>query len=173
MASLVYAIFKDDTQAFTAAVSNAIMLWDDILISETGQTSETLRDIVHAQFGLAGLTGIAEVLWHQGIDVYSLKSNRLMKAYEYHASILLGEVPEDVKGVKLNWVGYNPANWEMVYAHYVNRKGLEMPKSKVVVESHRPEAFKFNWGLGTLTHYTPPSSKTSNFAFLWDYFLGK
>ena len=32
---------------------------------ERGETTETLRDLVHAQFGLAGLLQVAELAWQQ------------------------------------------------------------------------------------------------------------
>ena len=157
-AQLQFAIFSNDVALFETSVKNAKTIIENLLISETGQEVETLRDIVHAQFGLAGLTGICELLWHHNIDIYSSMNNRLAKSYEYHASILLGEVPEDIKGQKLNWVGFNPANWEIVYNHFVNRKAMQMPKSKAILEKKRPESFGFHWGLGTITHFTAPKN---------------
>jgi len=152
-ARLQYAIFKNDNKEIDACVQSTKMLFDNLLISNTGQEVETLRDIVHNQFGLAGLTGISEILWHQGIDTYSLKNSLLCKAYEYVASILLGEIPEDIKGKELHWVGWIPTNWEMVYNHFVNRKNMSMPKTNIVLNKNRPEDFSFHWGLGTVTHY--------------------
>lgn len=78
LARLQYAVFAENDAEFKSCVNNVPMLFDNLLISPTGQEVETLRDLVHAQFGLGGLTRICEILWNQGIDTYSLKNNLLM-----------------------------------------------------------------------------------------------
>jgi hypothetical protein len=150
-ARLQYAIYKDDKREFEFCRENARMLMTNILTTLQGRTSETLRDIVHAQYGLAGLSGILELLWHQKNNIYR---ERLRNAYEYHASILLGNIPRDIQNKKLYWVGFVPANWEMAYNAFVHRfKRFEMPNTKRLLERQRPEAYDQHWGLGTLTHY--------------------
>jgi hypothetical protein len=156
MARMQYAIFRNNNKEYETNIKNFNMLFDNLFSKEfkdTGKEIETLRDIVHAQFGLAGLTGIAEIMWNQGSDVYSLRNNLLLKSYEYHASILLNKIPADIKGETLNWVKWIPANWEIAYNHYCNRRQLDMPLSKQILDNNRPEFFEMHWGLGTLTHY--------------------
>ena len=47
-----------------------------------------------------------------------------------------------------------PADWEIAYNHYVNRKGFQMPNTLALLTKNRPEGYAFHWGLGTLTHCT-------------------
>jgi hypothetical protein len=152
-ARLQYAIFKEDKKEFDWAVDNARTLMGNSFVGTNGQMIETLRDIVHAQFHMAGLTGLCEILWHHGIDLYSTNNNILRSAYEFHARILLGDIPEELKGQKLHWVGYNNANWEIAMNHYVDRLGGTMPKSEELLKRHRPTNYGKHWGLDTLTHY--------------------
>lgn len=159
-ARLSYAIFTENDAEFSKCVQETSRLFDNLLISSTGQEVETLRDITHACMGIGSLVGISEILWHQGIDTYSLKSNLLLTALEYHASIIQGTIPADIlPTVKNNavWkacVMYSAvANWEIAYNHFTVRKLLKMPKTQALIESHRPEGYGFHWGLGTLTHF--------------------
>lgn len=152
-ARLQYAIFRNNTDEYTKSLNMTRQLMTNILTGRNGRTSETLRDIVHAQYGLAGITGITELFYHQGLNVYR---DRLMSAYEYHARILLGDIPSDLKGKQLEWVGFIPAQWEMVYNAFVNRlKRSSMPNTLKLLQQKRAEGYDKHWGLGTLTHYIP------------------
>jgi hypothetical protein len=156
-ARLQYAIFRNNTDEYTKSLSMTRQLMTNILTVRNGRTSETLRDIVHAQYGLAGITGSTELFYHQGLNVYR---DRLMSAYEYHARILLGDIPSDLKGKQLEWVGFIPAQWEMVYNAFVNRlKRSSMPNTLKLLLQKRPEGYDKHWGLGTLTHYIPIGRK--------------
>lgn len=50
---------------------------------ENGQTQEASRDQQHAFFGLGIASGMAEVAWNQGDDVYGMLDNRLLEGFEF------------------------------------------------------------------------------------------
>jgi len=53
-----------------------------------GECTETLRDIFHSQFGLAGLIQTAELAWQQNRDLYSYSSYAIAASMELHARII-------------------------------------------------------------------------------------
>jgi alpha-glucosidase len=120
----------------------------------TGQIQESGRDQAHAQLGIGAMAVVCELAWKQGDDLYSLLDNRLLKGYEYVAKYNLGydDVPfrqwTDVTGKYNNWTkisekarGQLRPIYEIVYNHYVIRKGLKMPYTGQVLEKIRPEGF--------------------------------
>jgi hypothetical protein len=126
------------------------------LVDDTGLCTETTRDLIHAQFQIGSMLQIAEMCWHQGASgIYNIFSNRIMKCLEYHASILNGIVPPNVKKEQLKEVWFMPSSWEVGYNHYVNRCKLSLPHTKNLLEKetpkvNRPELMSFNWGPGWL-----------------------
>ena len=133
----------------------------------TGQIQESGRDQAHTQLGLGALATVCELAWNQGDDLYSASNNRLLRGYEYVARYNLGDdkVPfkvwQDISGKYDNWTkisdikrgDFNPI-YEMVYNHYVNRKGLSMPYTAKVLENIRPEGYDGGHpSLGTLFYY--------------------
>jgi len=120
----------------------------------TGQIQESGRDQGHSQLGLGALTTVCEEAWKQGDDLYSALDNRLLKGFEYVARYNLGDdnVPfktwHDITGKYSNWTMISTQNrgkfmpiYEMVYHHYVDRKGLSMPFTTKVLDRIRPEGF--------------------------------
>ena len=53
-----------------------------------GEATETLRDIYHTEFGLAGLINVAEMAWQQNKDLYSYNGYAIAAAMELHAKII-------------------------------------------------------------------------------------
>jgi hypothetical protein len=53
-----------------------------------GEASETLRDIFHTEFALAGLLAVAEMAWQQNEDLYSTNNYALAASMELHARII-------------------------------------------------------------------------------------
>jgi hypothetical protein len=120
-----------------------------------GQWQESGRDQGHTVMGIA-LTGtICEMAWKQGDDLYSYDNNRFLAGCEYVAKYNLGEdvpfkpytndkvtqtVPSDVARGDLRPV------WELVYNHYVKRKGLPAPYTTRMAEKVRPEGGGGDYG---------------------------
>jgi hypothetical protein len=141
------------------------------IINETGQCQESGRDQQHVQLGIAHLAEAAEIGWNQGLDLYAADDNRLLKGFEYTAKYCLGEdVPfvryKDKTG-KYDWLAISEQGrdrlrpiYEMVYNHYVNRRGREAPYTRRAAEKIRPEGAAFQAdhpGFGTLLFTRPPA----------------
>lgn len=137
-------------------------------VAETGQIQESGRDQAHCMLGIGCLAEIAEVAWNQGDDLYGALDNRIMKGCEYLSKSNLGyDVPfhvwKDLTGKYSNWqslgqagMGEFRAVFELPYNHYVERKKMEMPYTKMVLNRIRPEGAGFtcdNPGFGTLLFY--------------------
>lgn len=171
-AQMAFGIFMNDRKLYEDAVEFFMKGHDNgtlpNYVAESGQIQESGRDQQHAMLGLGCLSEIAEMAWTQGQDLYSALDNRLMKGYEYLAKSNLGyEVPfftwKDITGKYSNWttlgeegMGRFRALFEIAYNHYVERKGLEMPYTKIVLDMIRPEGPGFtcdNPGFGSLLFY--------------------
>ncbi len=87
VAGAVMAVFCDDTEMFNHVVDTFRNYPGAGLpnILATGQMGETGRDIGHGFNDLYARTLTAEILWKQGVDVFSELDNRLLAAGEYHA----------------------------------------------------------------------------------------
>ncbi|MEO6233565.1 MAG: alginate lyase family protein [Ferruginibacter sp.] len=166
---MAIGIFCDDHAMFDKAVDffyngqgNGAL--KHYIVNENGQVQESGRDQPHTQLGIGQMAEICEMGWSQGLDMYSYADNRLLKGFEYVAKYNLGEdVPfipyTDMSGRftadKIAPRTNNPlrAIFEMVYNHYVIRKGIAAPWTTKAAESLRPEGAGFGAdhpGFGTL-----------------------
>lgn len=107
-----------------------------------GQPTEMGRDQPHAVIGLDFYADLCQTLWNQGVDMFSYQDNLLLKGFEYYAKFNL-EHPVDWKPIvyqghkfyypapSSNKPSSLPNNRilanEMVYHHYVDRKGVDAP----------------------------------------------
>lgn len=120
--------------------------------TETGQCQESGRDYGHVQMGISYLGNACEIAWNQGVDMYSLYDNRVRLGFEHASKYMLGhDVPYqgyvDFDGVTR--YAYKPIStkgrgvfkpiYEVVYNHYKNRRGLEMPWTWEVIVRNRNE----------------------------------
>src|SRR5690606_31647053 len=113
-----------------------------------GQTQEAGRDQGHNTLGIALLATFCEMPWKQGIALYGYKHRRVLAGAEYVAKYSLDEeVPFAVYGNTGGWRmtgistqarGSARPGWEILYNHYVNRKGLAAPWSAAFAEAMRP-----------------------------------
>ena len=85
--------------------------------------------------------------WHQGDDLYGYDDNRLLAGAEYVAKYNLGEdVPYKPYTNKFGTFehisdvgrGGLRANWEILYNHYVRRKGLAAPYTTAMAAKGPP-----------------------------------
>jgi hypothetical protein len=105
--------------------------------------------------GIGQPGAICEMAWKQGDDLYGYDDNRFLKGCEYVAKYNLGEdVPfksytndkvthTEVSGASR---GNSRPVWELVYNHYVKRKGLPAPYTKRIAEKERPEGGGGDYG---------------------------
>ncbi len=166
------AIFLDNETMYKKAVDFYYNGNDNGTIANyiddsTGQIQESGRDQTHTQLGIGGLATICEIAYNQGDDLYGAFNNRLLRGFEYVAKYNLGndDVPfkvwKDVSGKYWNWTKISDMNrgrwypiYEMVYNHYVLRKGLSMPYTAEVIEKTRPEGYDGGHpSLGTFLFY--------------------
>jgi hypothetical protein len=121
------------------------------------QWLEAGRDQGHATLGIGLTATVCEMAWSQGIDLYGCDDNLFLAGAEYVACYNLGNsVPYTPYtwnyGAPGIWSGsqtFTAASsdsrgdlrpiWEMVYNHYVRRRGLSAPYLTRIAASVRPE----------------------------------
>ncbi len=120
-----------------------------------GQWQEAGRDQGHTVMGIGLAGAICEMAWKQGDDLYGYDDNRFLKGCEYVAKYNLGEdVPfktyknSDVTQEIISAKGRGELRpvWELVYNHYVKRKGLAAPYTKKMAEKVRTEGGGGDYG---------------------------
>lgn len=127
-----------------------------------GQCQETCRDLLHTQMGLAAACNGLEIALTQGVDLYSVFAERVIKGMEFAAKYLLGApVPPDLCGGALKWADKREQAWELGYNHYHFRQGRGLPLSGRVVEDNRARRvpIKLHMAWETFTHANLPAMK--------------
>ncbi|BCU79789.1 RICIN domain-containing protein [Luteolibacter sp. LG18] len=87
LAATAIAVFNDDQTKLDQVVS-ALLRDGDAGLRDTlpnGQVGDTGRDQGHTSLFVNNLAFIGEILWKQGIDVFSIMDNRILAAGEYYA----------------------------------------------------------------------------------------
>ena len=107
-------------------------------ILATGQMGETGRDIGHGFNDFYARTLTAEIIWKQGVDVFSELDNRLLSAGEYHARntstwdtpfVPYGTVDYHYYQNAAWLVSQNRGAYYLIQNAYKNRFGLPTPWS--------------------------------------------
>ncbi|WP_281239983.1 alginate lyase family protein [Flavobacterium praedii] len=129
--------------------------WYKPQIIKDGLTQETCRDNNHhAQFAMAAALATAEVAWHQRIDIYKKNEKRYIATMELMAKQgLTGSMQEICTNNATTTELFD--TWEIGYNHYHNRMGIELPYTKLLLESKiRNPNTKSDWNIfyETLTH---------------------
>ena len=144
----------------TGSIKNAIYVRYP---GEIGQWQESGRDQEHAQLGVGLMAQLCEVAWKQGVDLYGAEDNRLLSGAEYVAQWnLWHDVPytryTNSDNANQSWPSINGRGrldrpiWELLYNHYVVRKGLSAPNTTAMAKLMRLEdGHKDHFGYGTLT----------------------
>lgn len=152
------AILFDDRTMYNKAKTFYLSANDNGTIANyidgaTGQIQESGRDQVHCILGLGNMATICEMAWQQGDDLYSAFDNRFLKGCEYISRYNLGyDVPfrkwTDITGKYNNWPVVSSTGrgrfapiFEVIYNHYVTRKGFSMPYTYEVLKRTRPEGY--------------------------------
>jgi hypothetical protein len=139
--------------------------------------------------GIAIMGAICEMAWKQGDDLYGYDNNRFLAGCEYVAKYNLGgDVPykpyANDKGtsqeISAAARGTVRPGWELVYNHYVKRKGLAAPYTTKMAEKARPEGGgdgavsggydQLGFGTLTATLDLQELKKTSTSSAQWDVF---
>lgn len=139
--------------AGNGAIGNAVYYIHE---NGLGQWQESGRDQGHASLGIALMGTFCEMAWNQGDDLYGYDDNRFLKGAEYVAKYNLGEdVPYitynnclNVNQTQISSSGRGNTRpiWELVYNHYVHRRGLSAPYSAKFAAKIRPEGGGGNYG---------------------------
>lgn len=179
-AVLAIGVLCDDTAKYNEAVTyfqsgagagsimNAVYFLHSSVL---GQWQESGRDQEHAQLGVGLLGCVCEIAWKQGADLYGYSSNRFLAGAEYVALTNLSRyVPyttyNNCQNANQDWVSINGRGrlddrpvWELLYNHYVVRKGLSAPNVTAMAKLMRPEhGSADHFGYGTLTFTLNASS---------------
>ena len=156
-ARLQIAIYRDNQTDIDWAIQEYKRILSTYVLP-TGQTQETLRDLVHAQFGIGGLLQIPELLYEYTggkVDLFTLNDAVMHKVCEFHAQLLLGKLPPNsgISKAEVKEPWFLPTGWEIALYHYERRLKKPMPHTTELLKRKRPESYVFHWGLGTLTHF--------------------
>ncbi|KAL3442103.1 chondroitin AC/alginate lyase [Aspergillus insuetus] len=120
------------------AIGNAIttLVQDPDTGVSLGQGQESGRDQGHSALDQQLLAAIAQQAWNQGEDLFSLNDSLILRGAEYFARYNLGhDVPfEPYTNGIVSYTDISAASrgatrptWELLYAHYVQIKGLAAP----------------------------------------------
>jgi hypothetical protein len=101
-----------------------------------GLSSETGRDLGHAEMGFASLVNAAEIARHQGIDLYRPNAKRLAAFMELHAALRMGaQLPAGLYGGRpLNLPDLGPV-YEIAYGRLGHDEGMNLPHTKELLEN--------------------------------------
>lgn len=122
----------------------------------TFQVNEMGRDIPHAEIGPGSAAELCQMAWSQGDDLFGLEDNLLLKGFEYLCRFNLEhtydrwewDTEADCAGRYFYYpatcwrrssgrsfvISNMPAN-EIIYNHYVVRKGLEAPYTAAMINT--------------------------------------
>jgi hypothetical protein len=112
-----------------------------------GFSQETCRDLGHLFLGSKAVSYSGNIIFHQGEDVFSKNKKRLTDFIEFHSGLINGDAyTNSLCGGTLNWDGSSTfpsgtikdTHMELFYYHLGTRLGVNLPKTKKVVERSRP-----------------------------------
>lgn len=172
-------VFCDNREMFDRAVKyynggsgNGSVL--NYIVNENGQGQESGRDQPHAHLGISFLALAAETGYHQGLDMYGVYNNRLLKAFEYTSKYNLGfnDVPFEPTFDRTGKYNHTIISTkdrrkiltgsELVFNHYKNRMGIEAPFTEKTARNARPETMSYDMpGAGTLLFALPANSQSA------------
>ena len=169
-AALAIAVFCDDQAKFDKVVYELRTFpstgFQNSLTN--GEHGETGRDQGHSYAHLLQMSFMSEVLWKQGIDVFSERDNRLLAMGEYYGRLNLNvATPFTSMGTTDEYYhsiwdtpGYaaEPMAFSILESAYVLRKGLSAPylEQKLALQGVNKDSFMFLKSADTSTAAPPP-----------------
>jgi hypothetical protein len=145
------AYFK--TGAGNGSIGNAVFV---VHPGNLGQWQESGRDQGHNTLGIGLAGAFCEMAWKQGDDLYGYDDSRFLAGTQYVARYNLGnDVPymtynncDNVNQTVISATGRGDDRpiWELVYNHYVNRRGLSAPDVASYAARVRPEGGGGDYG---------------------------
>lgn len=120
-----------------------------------GQIQESGRDQGHSTLDIALVGVFCQMAWSQGLDLFGYDNNRVLAGAEYVARYNLGyDVPyttyknSDVTQTTISADSRGTLRpiWELLYNHYVVRKGLSAPGITESAGKSRPEGGGGDYG---------------------------
>jgi hypothetical protein len=121
-----------------------------------GQWQESGRDQGHNTLGIGLMGPFCEMAWKQGDDLYSYSDSRFFAGTQYVARYNLGNaVPyttydncDNVNQTVISETSRGNVRpiWELVFNHYVRRRGLSAPDIAAAAEQVRPEGGGGDYG---------------------------
>jgi len=138
-----------------------------------GQSQEMGRDMGHASADPVLFAQLAEVAWNQGEDLYGFNDNGILAMNEYTVRAMTADGVPWVNYAGCDATGTGPATGsnfragqDLIWNHYVNRRGLPAPYTMPWSIANRPEGGGGNYGgnsggfdqigFTTLTHALDP-----------------
>ena len=164
----------------TGGISNSVFY---VHPDGLGQWQESGRDQGHAQIGPQLIGVFCEIAWNQGHDLFGYLNNRVLSGVEYISKYNTGHAVPFAAYVNSDYAtwpqvyrfyqkevagpgGVGRPGWDLIYNHYVNRRGMAAPYTAKYAAAMRPEGGGSNYGgnsggfdgLGftTLTHSRDP-----------------
>ena len=124
----------DDITMMT--LGNKLFLWNHSGAYINGMAAEIGRDLGHTDMAIGAAINVAEMAWHQGIDIYSIFEERYTAFSELQAKLRLGyTLPNTLYGGVVSPTTMH-ATWEILYNHYHNRRGIELPFTKQLINPY-------------------------------------
>jgi hypothetical protein len=147
------AVAYFETGAGNGAIGNAVFY---VHPGNLGQWQESGRDQGHSTLGIGLAGALCEMAWKQGDDLYGASDGRFLAGAQYVARYNLGtDVPyttydncDNVNQTVISTSGRGDDRpiWELVYNHYVNRRGLAAPDVAAYAARVRPEGGGGDYG---------------------------
>ena len=141
------------TGASNGAIGKAVFF---VHPGNLGQWQESGRDQGHNTLGIGLMGAFCEMAWKQGDDLYGYSNNRFLGGAEYVAQYNLGnDVPyvtyDNCDAVNQTVISAASRGdlrpiWELVYNHYVVRRGLAAPNVAAYATRVRPEGGGGDYG---------------------------
>jgi hypothetical protein len=92
------------------------------------------RDMGHTENAFLSAVNVAEIAWHQGIDLYSMAAHRLTVFMEMTAGLRLGEPPSRAAyHGRLDFGNGLSPTYEVAYNHLHNVLKIDLPKTRQLI----------------------------------------